>query len=331
MSIPPSIVYAARKSWGWQWNQLMKGLAPADKDGNFKRVPSQKTNAELPETENLFHREKHDLPTLIIGRSCPWAHRTWLVYEIRELKNSLNLIFAKADSQRGQWLLEPSFLGCNSLLEIYNLCDTAPLYRPTVPVLIDPKPNKQRKPKILGNESAQLIEVLNQWPSKGSVPNLLPERFKDELDELSEILQEKINDGVYKCGFARNQEAYEMAVDQLFNALKIIENKLTLKGPWLCGEELTLADIKLFPTLIRWECVYSPLFRCSKEPLWTFPKIWEWRKQFFNLYTVSKTCNSSNWRNDYFGALFPLNPSNIIPKGPSLGKIVNSCVFKNNV
>ncbi len=326
MSIPPKIVSTAKIGWKWQWQQLMKGLAPADKKGNFQRVPSQKRNATIPKEKDLENRIKEDLPILIIGRSCPWAHRIWLIYEIKELKNNLNLIFAKADHDGGRWLIEPSWKGCKSLLEVYKICGTEPSYRATVPVLIDPKPNNQSNPKILGNESAQLLEVLNQWPSKKTSPNLNPDNLKEEIIQWSELLQSKVNDGVYQCGFARNQVAYDKASKNLFNALRIIENSLSRKGPWLCGQYLTLADLKLFPTLIRWEAVYSPLFRCSKEPLWLFPNIWEWRQRFLKLPKVLNTCNSNHWIKDYFGALFPLNPSNILPNAPDLSKIVNSSI-----
>ena len=327
MSIPPIYVSAARSAWSWQWNQLMKGLAPADKDGNYKRVPSQIDNAKLPNEQDLFSREAEDFPTLILGRSCPWAHRIWLIHQIKGLKNSLNIIFAKADYQKGQWLMEPSWLGCTSLLQLYKLCSINPTLRPTVPVLIDPNPNKTSKPKIIGNESAQLLEVLNKWPTKSKSPNLMPQELESEIKKWCSLLQSKVNDGVYKCGFARNQKAYNNASESLFEALHKIEFALGNKGPWLCGKALTIADLRLFPTLIRWESVYSPLFRCSKEPLSYFPNLLKWRKNFFQIPKVKETCNSEIWRNDYFGALFPLNPSNIVPNGPSISTIVNNSLL----
>ncbi len=330
MSIPPKIVSAARYGWQWQWIQLMKGLAPADENGNYKRIPSQKDNAKLPQEKDLMGRESKDFPTLIIGRSCPWAHRIWLIYEIRDLKNSLNLIFAEADHQGGQWIIEPSWLGCKTVLEIYNLCNTPPAYRATVPALVDPKPSINHSPQLLGNESAQLLELLNNWPAGREAPNLSPKNLKKEIDTWSNLLQFHINDGVYKCGFARNQNAYEDASRKLFEALYKVEKSLSSKGPWLCGDDLTIADLKLFPTLIRWESIYSPLFRCSNEPLWKFPNIWKWRQQFFQIPKVSSTCNSDRWREDYFGALFPLNPSNIIPNGPPLTQIMDSSFPSND-
>ena len=97
MSIPPTIVSSARTGWKWQWNQLMNGLAPADKAGNFCRKPSQAQNAILPNPADLLNRSIDEFPILVIGRSCPWAHRTWLMYELRNLSSSLNLLIAHPD------------------------------------------------------------------------------------------------------------------------------------------------------------------------------------------------------------------------------------------
>ena len=97
MSIPPLIIDIARKSWKWEWERLMQGLAPADSAGNYQRVPSQARNALVPSDQDLDERARNDLPMLIIGRSCPWAHRTWLIYEIKELHNvPLSLCSSKA-------------------------------------------------------------------------------------------------------------------------------------------------------------------------------------------------------------------------------------------
>ncbi len=324
MSIPPAIVSSARKGWKWQWNQLMNGLGPSDENGTYCRPPSQVQKSTSPTKKDLINRSFQELPVLIIGRSCPWAHRTWLVYVIRNLDRNLNLLIAQPDYESGLWTIKPSWKGCRSLLEIYRLCNLPPSNRATVPALVDPINNNNETPKLLGNESAQLVETLNTWPAEEDSLDLNPIGFHDEINCWQKLLQESVNNGVYKCGFARNQFAYEKASEELFSALAKLEKSLYLKGPWLCGEKLTIADIRLFPTLVRWESVYSPLFGCSQKHLSSFPKLFEWRKRFFNLPNVSKTCNSMNWRNDYFGALFPLNPSNIIPKGPTIKEIINS-------
>jgi len=325
MSIPPLAVATARRGWNWQWKLLMNGLAPADGEGNYQRPSSQHQKAVVPSKAEIASRSKRHLPHLIIGRSCPWAHRTWLMYELRHLHNNLNLLIAKVDQKAGRWQIDPCWLGCDSLLALYQKCGQPPNHRATVPTLIDPGATPNEKAQLLGNESAQLIEVLNQWPSdNNSAPDLSPRELQKEIKSWQRVLQSSVNDGVYRCGFARTQTAYNKACKELFLTLQQIEQNLSGRGPWLCGKQLTLADIQLFPTLIRWESVYEPLFRCSQEPLWSFPNLWEWRQRFLALPKVLKTCDSNAWRNDYFGALFPLNPSSIVPAGPNLVKLVNT-------
>ena len=162
------------------------------------------------------------------------------------------------------------------------------------------------------------IEILNYLPSPSSdVPNLLPSQRLVDINHWLNLMQNDINDGVYRCGFARNQAAYNRAEAALFAGLAQLEEALLKQGPWLCGGELTMADVRLFPTLIRWEQVYAPLFRCSRSPLFSFPALWAWRARFCSLPGVLDTCYPAAWRRDYFGALFPLNPSLIVPAGPS--------------
>ncbi len=324
MSIPPAIVSAARRTWRWQWNQLMNGLAPADSLGNYLRPQSKHKNAKVLDEEDLSVREKEQLPRLIIGRSCPWAHRTWLIHELRGLDNNLKLLIAKPDHETGRWMLNPAWLECNSLLGLYLKCESQPNLRATVPALIDPGSKITSKPSLLGNESAQIVEVLNKWPAKKNAPDFAPKHLLSEIESWHKLLQPAVNEGVYKCGFARTQEAYEMAIKEMFNALNEVEKKLSRNKKWLCGNEITLADLRLFPTLIRWEIIYMPLFGCSARPLWSYPSIWKWRQRLMSLPGVSKTCNSTAWRKDYFGALFPLRPSGIIPAGPELEMIVKA-------
>ena len=177
MSIPPIAVATARRGWNWQWNQLMNGLAPADEAGNYRRPPSQHQKAIVPKESELTSRSKKNLPHLIVGRSCPWAHRTWLMYELRVLKNSLNLLIAKVDQKAGRWQIDPSWLGCDSLLSLYQKCGQPLNHRATVPTLVDPGATINVKPQILGNESTQLIEKLNEWPTTDNAPDLSPKHL----------------------------------------------------------------------------------------------------------------------------------------------------------
>ena len=320
MAIPPALVKTARWGWSWQWQRLMGGLGPADSSGNYKRPAGDHPAATLP-TQSLDGRSPDERPLLILGRSCPWAHRTWLVHTLRGLGSSLNILMAQADHQAGRWQLDPPWQSCHSLLELYRHCGAPPSHRATVPVLMDPL-----EPRILGNESAQLVELLNRWPAAAEAPDLAPEDLGEAIATWQTLLQHSVNDGVYRCGFARNQTAYDRAEQALFTALAQVESSLASHGPWLCGNRLTLADLRLFPTLIRWEAVYAPLFGCSRQPLWQFPNIWTWRQRLFALPGVQATCDAQAWREDYFGALFPLNPGGIVPAGPDLRTLVGSGV-----
>ena len=320
MAIPPALVKTARWGWSWQWQRLMGGLGPADSSGNYKRPAGDHPAATLP-TQSLDGRSPDERPLLILGRSCPWAHRTWLVHTLRGLGSSLNILMAQADHQAGRWQLDPPWQSCHSLLELYRHCGAPPSHRATVPVLMDPL-----EPRILGNESAQLVELLNRWPAAAEAPDLAPEDLAEAIATWQTLLQHSVNDGVYRCGFARNQAAYDRAEQALFTALAQVESSLASHGPWLCGNRLTLADLRLFPTLIRWEAVYAPLFGCSRQPLWQFPNIWTWRQRLFALPGVQATCDAQAWREDYFGALFPLNPGGIVPAGPDLRTLVGSGV-----
>ena len=297
----------------------MGGLGPADADGNYTRPSSDPLQPPDLNRADLLQRSAAHRPLLVIGRSCPWAHRTWLVHHLRQLQDSVVLLMATADHNAGRWALNPAWEGCDTLLALYRHCGAPPSYRATVPVLVDPKTRT-----LLGNDSAPLVELLNRWPHNDAVLDLAPPESAERIQTWLQLLQSAVNDGVYRCGFARNQAAYDRAEADLFAALDAVEQSLNADGPWLCGPSLTLADVRLFPTLIRWELVYAPLFGCSRRPLWHYPKIWEWRQRFYALPGVADTCDGNAWRHDYFGALFPLNPGGIVPAGPDLTTLVNS-------
>lgn len=324
MSIPPLIVRSVRLGWQWQWQRLMAGLGPADDRGNYLRPDSMPMQTSVPKREDLQARQRDRLPRLLIGRSCPWAHRTWLIVKLRGLEKTLEVMIAKADHAEGRWRLEPNWLGCSSLLELYRRCGAEPSLRATVPVMVDPGRTEQHEPQLLGNDSTPLSSALNRWPARPEAPNLAPTHLQHRIESWQQLLQPAVNDGVYRCGFARNQSAYHRASVDLVNALDEVERSLQQQGPWLCGETLTLADVRLFPTLIRWETVYAPLFGCSARPLWMLPELWKWRQRFMALPGVEVTCDAEAWRSDYFGALFPLNPGGIVPDGPKLSTLVNS-------
>lgn len=316
MAPAPALVSSARCLWHWQWRQLMRGLGPADAAGNYRRPDG--AFATLPPLP--ADADRAGAHVLIVGRSCPWAHRAWLVWCLRQLQHTIELVVVEPDPQAGRWRFSQPFEGCDTLAELYRRSGAAASVRATVPALV-----ARGQQRIVVSESARLIELLNQWPqSPGAVPlDLDPAEQANATAHWRDQLQHKVNDGVYRCGFARSQSAYDTAEAALFDTLQQVETNLTAHpGGWLSGERLSLADVVLFPTLIRMEQVYGPLFGCSRVPLWQLPALWDWRARFFGLNGVADTCCPEAWRRDYFGALFPLNPGGLVPGAPPLATLV---------
>ena len=320
MSPPPALVRSVRAFWHWQWLQLMGGLAPADAAGHYRR-PAGAYTALPPLPQDAPEAGAHGL---IVGRSCPWAHRAWLVWTLRGLGDTLTLQMVEPDPEAGRWRFPQPFLGCSTLADLYRRSGGNHQARATVPLIV-----QRSSGRILVNESARVIELLNRWPAAASAPDLEPAPSAEAITHWRVRFQEAVNDGVYRCGFARSQQAYDADQTALFAALEEADQALLAqegKGEqWLCSAVVpTLADVVLFPTLIRWEMVYAPLFGCSQRPLWQLPALWRWRSRFFALPGVAATCFADHWRQDYFGALFPLHPSGLIPAGPDLATLVNS-------
>ena len=305
------LIKASKKFWFWFWTQLMNGFAPSDVQGNYRRPAGITINSEYDigsENGQIY---------LLVGNSCPWCQRTLLVHEIKHLSKKVKVIFLKADVEHGEWIFNKKIQGCIRLSELYKKANKKIIFRATLPLLISFVKDELN---ILSNESSQIIRLLNSIKSKSKHNSL---KIKDCNQKLLDLIHNNINDGVYRCGFARNQSSYEEASKNLFAALNVIENRMSRnKGDWVFGEELTYADICLFPTLIRWELIYSKLFKCTEQELSNFEKIIEWRLKFFKISNVDKTCFDNEWKNDYYKALFPLNPNQVIPLLPSLKEIM---------
>lgn len=320
MSPPPALVRSVRAFWHWQWLQLMGGLAPADAAGHYRR-PDGAYTALPPMPSDAQEQGAYGL---IVGRSCPWAHRAWLVWTLRGLGDTLPLQRVEPDPDAGRWRFPEPFLGCSTLADLYRRSGGNHKARATVPLVVE-----QATGRILVNESARVIELLNRWPAQASAPDLEPAAALEAIGHWRDLFQEAVNDGVYRCGFARTQQAYDVDQAALFAALEEADQALQQQEKaghrWLCSADApTLADVVLFPTLIRWEMVYAPMFGCSQRPLWQLPALWRWRARFFALPDVAATCFADQWRQDYFGALFPLHPSGLIPAGPDLATLVGS-------
>ena len=307
------LINFSKKFWFWFWTKLMNGFAPSDLQGNYRRPSGILIN------KNHEFKGKNENTYLLVGNSCPWCHRTLLIYKLKNLSKKVKVIFLEADINSGQWIFNEKFEGCDTLHQFYKKAQKHNLFRSTLPLLFNLQ-NDQIK--ILSNESSEIVKFLNSIKVDSSQKSLQISKCDQDL---LEIIHSDINNGVYKCGFARNQISYEEASKNLFEALTKIEKKFDKNlGNWICGEDLTYADIYLFPTIIRWELIYRQLFKCTEKEISDFKNIIKWRLRFFKLTKVSETCFDSEWKKDYYKALFPLNPNQIIPVLPCLREIMQS-------
>jgi glutathionyl-hydroquinone reductase len=238
-----------------------------------------------------------------------------VVRALKGLENSIDLTILRGDANAGGWALPEPEHGCNTLAQLYRFANPGYTGRSTVPMLWDTQTNS-----IVNNESAEIIEILNAEfndYATHSELDLAPIALKDSIDQWNETIYQSVNNGVYRCGFAQTQAAYDLAHQELFATLDRI-NQLLATQNYLCGELLTLADIRLFTTLIRFDLVYHTLFKCNRKRIQDYPRLQTYLQKIYHLPGVAETCNFQTILQDYYGNLFPLNPGGIIPKLPDL-------------
>ena len=305
------IISIARQLWFWLWMKLMDGFAPSDKNGNYARPKGfSYHNLKINKNKNYY---------LLVGATCPWCHRLMITYKLLNLSNKIKINLLIPKYKTGEWIFKKKFYNCKNLNEVYIKCNQTKIFRATLPTLLNCEDGEI---KFISNESRDILKFLNSMNFNSL---LVSDLIKDCDKTLLDLINDDINNGVYKCGFARNQNAYIEASQKLFAALTKIEKILDKNGgPWLLGKEISFADIYLFPTIIRWELIYSKLFKCTEKDISFFKNIVMWRYNFFKLRGISETCFYKNWLQDYYQAIFPLNPNQIIPLQPSLEEIVNS-------
>jgi glutathionyl-hydroquinone reductase len=286
---------------------MMSQMAPRSKSGEYLRPDSQFRQMEL-EAEAGRYR-------LIVGLGCPWAHRTLVVRALKGLEPAISVALAVPSPEAGGWVFEQPEAGCQTLRQLYELAQSDYRGRSTVPILWD---SQQRT--IVNNESAEIIVILNRaFNDFAQRPelDLNPESLQAEIDQWNAKIYPAVNNGVYRCGFAQTQTAYEQACQELFACLDELDAHLANRR-YLCGSQLTLADVRLFTTLFRFDTVYYSLFKCSRRRIQDYPQLSGYLRDLYQLPGVAATCNLEAVKRDYYGNLFPLNPGGLIPDGPEL-------------
>jgi len=293
-------------------------------NGSFKRQKS--IFRSIIDEESQYKPEKGRYH-LYLSYACPWAHRTLIVRELKELDAVVSVSFVNPIRDDKGWCFESEnnqyidpLNGFSYLMEAYKIMDSKYDMRVTVPVLWD----KQTK-QIVNNESSDIIIMLNSKFNQytDSKLNLYPEELKIEIDELNQYIYTNINNGVYKCGFAANQEVYEGEVANLFNALDKIELRLAGRT-YLVGDRLSLADIRLFVTLIRFDAVYFNHFKTNRQHIYEYTNLWNFVKLLYNNDQIKPTVKFDEIKDHYFKTHPSINPSGIVPVGPNIEKLLST-------
>lgn len=258
---------------------------------------------------------------LYVSLACPWAHRTLIFRKLKKLEGVISLSIVYPLMEENGWefsdyesSIEDSVNGSDYLHQIYTTAKPDYTGRVTVPVLWD-----KEKKTIVNNESSEIILMLNsEFDEFGnSTQDFYPPELRDEIDQINKAVYHNINNGVYKCGFATTQQAYEEAFNNLFSTLDQIENILSKKR-YIVGDKLTLADWRLFTTLLRFDSVYYTHFKCNLRRIEEYPNLSNYLRELYQYPGVEETVNFKHIKEHYFKSHKTINPTGIVPSGPEL-------------
>jgi putative glutathione S-transferase len=263
---------------------------------------------------------------LYVSLACPWAHRTLIVRRLKKLDDAITgsvvdpfmgddgWAFGAPDGSLTPGATRDDLHGARYLHEIYTLARRDYTGRVTVPVLWD----RERR-TIVSNESSEIIRMLNSaFNAVGAAGHdLYPQAQRGEIDELNAVIYDTVNNGVYKCGFARTQEAYEAAFDPLFETLDRLEQRLASRR-YLFGARTTEADWRLFTTLARFDAVYYSHFKCNLRRIIDYPNLWGYTRDLYQASGVAETVSLAHIKRHYYASHAMINPTRIVPKGPAI-------------
>jgi putative glutathione S-transferase len=253
---------------------------------------------------------------LYVSYACPWASRTIIVRRLKRLEDVVGMtVLDPIRDERGWRFFEPDPVnGFLFLSEAYRASDPGYDRHVSVPVLWDTATRR-----IVNNESADVIVMLNSaWDEWGDASvDLYPAELREEIDAINERVYRQLNNGVYRAGFATTQEAYEEAYDDVFDCLSWLEERLAAQR-YLSGDRITLADWRLFTTLVRFDAVYYSHFKCNRRRIVDFPTLWGYLRDLYQHPGIRDTVRLDDIKRHYYMTQGRLNPTRIVPKGPDL-------------
>lgn len=295
--------------------------------GRFKRQQSRFRNWITPDGSPGPSGEGGFAPGrgryhLYVSFACPWAHRTLIFRALKGLEDCISVDVVDFAMGEEGWIFDASVPGATAdtvngkkrLYEIYLEANPDYTGRVTVPVLWDKKQGT-----VVNNESSEIIRMFNNaFDEHGAQEgDYYPQDLRADIDQVNAPVYSNVNNGVYKCGFATTQEAYEEAFAALFAELDALEDRLSGQR-YLVGERITEADWRLFTTLVRFDPVYVGHFKCNLRRIADYPNLSNYLRELYQVPGVAETVNLFHIKNHYYGSHRTVNPTGIVPVGPEI-------------
>lgn len=280
--------------------------------GRFKRAESKIRDWITPDGPFTPDPGRYHL---YVAWNCPWAHRSLLARTILGLEDAISVSFARPRRTDQGWVYDADGeyadreLGVSAVHEVYARQRPGYTGRLTVPVLWD-----RQTEQIVSNESADIVRMFGAF---GRGPDLYPEPHRKKIDAWNDLIYATVNNGVYRAGFARTQEAYDEAVAEVFATLDDIEIRLA-DHDWLAGDSFSEADLRLFPTLARFDVAYHYAFKCNIRRIMDYPALWRYARRIYAMPGVAETVRFWVYKQGYFSPSELRNPLGIVPAGPDI-------------
>jgi len=258
---------------------------------------------------------------LVAARACPWANRAIIVRRLLGLEDVLGMGLCGPTHDERSWTFDLDPGGRDPVLGIERLQEAYLARFPdyskgiTVPAVVEVSTGE-----VVTNDFPRItLDLSTEWVEhhRDGAPDLYPEHLREEMDEVMERVFTEVNNGVYRCGFAGSQKAYERAYDRLFAALDWLEDRLTHQR-YLVGDTITEADVRLFTTLVRFDAVYHGHFKCNRNKLTEMPALWAYARDLFQTPGFGDTVDFAQVKEHYYVVHTDINPTQVVPKGPDL-------------
>jgi len=289
--------------------------------GAFERSTAKFRNWITADGSTKFQAESGRYH-LYVSLACPWAHRTLIFRQIKDLTAHISVDVVHPDMLSDGWTFASDWPGATGdrlfglpfARDIYLRTDPKISGRVTVPILWD-----KHQQTIVSNESSEIIRMFNSAFDRltGNTMDFCPQELYEAMEPINQRIYDTLNNGVYRCGFATTQAAYDAAVGPLFDTLDWLEDRLSRKR-YIMGDRLTEVDWRLFPTLLRFDNVYHLHFKCNRKRITDYPNLWAYTRELYQYDGIAETVNMDHIIRHYHYSHDTINPNRIIPINPDI-------------